>query len=233
MTSFWEYDDVVMVPTNDELPSKVDPFDLAPVKARLERYRGEIVRMQREAGELIVRDDQTLTTAGEMASQAKKLNKAIEDVRKVLVDAPNNYVKAINNLAKGLQTPLTDAETGLKRKIGTYQAQVELARREAELKAQEAARKLQAEIDAEAKAKGVEAPKVELPVIPTAPSVIRTAEGSASIRKVWKFQVEDAAQVPREYLIVNESAIRRAVANGVRQIPGVNIFEESTVAIRT
>lgn len=63
------------------------------------------------------------------------------------------------------------------------------------------------------------------------PTVKATA-GAATVRMVWTFRVVDPALVPREFLTVDETAIRRAVAAGARSIPGVEITEQPQVAAR-
>lgn len=115
----------------------------------------------------------------------------------------------------------------------------EEARRKAEEEAR--ARKASAaEIEAakkkaeeEAAKIAVVAPTVVSPVVQEAPKVTRTESGSASQRKVWTFEVIDAAQVPREYLMVDEKRIRDAVRMGTRDIPGIRIFEESKTVFRS
>jgi hypothetical protein len=53
------------------------------------------------------------------------------------------------------------------------------------------------------------------------------------LRTDWDFEVQDASQVPREYLMVDEKALRFAVVGrGLRQIPGVRIFEKRSVVSR-
>jgi hypothetical protein len=52
------------------------------------------------------------------------------------------------------------------------------------------------------------------------------------MRKVWKFDVLDDELVPRDYLVVDESLIRKAMAAGVREIPGVRIYQDEQVTIR-
>jgi hypothetical protein len=74
--------------------------------------------------------------------------------------------------------------------------------------------------------------KVEVPFIPKSTGVVHTASGTSSPKKHWTFKVQDAKAVPREYLMVNEKAIRQAVAQGVRNIAGVCIFEDKQIAIR-
>lgn len=63
-------------------------------------------------------------------------------------------------------------------------------------------------------------------------STIKTASGAAISRKTWKFDVMDTEQIPRRFLKVDETAIRQAVRDGERQIPGVRIYESEELAIR-
>lgn len=51
-------------------------------------------------------------------------------------------------------------------------------------------------------------------------------------KKVWTFAVKDESQVPREYLSVDEKKIRDAVRAGVREIPGVDVFQDTQIVIR-
>lgn len=52
-----------------------------------------------------------------------------------------------------------------------------------------------------------------------------------SLRNHWTFEVADPAQVPREYLSVNEGAIRAAIRAGARDIPGVRIFNDARARV--
>lgn len=55
---------------------------------------------------------------------------------------------------------------------------------------------------------------------------------NASVRMVWAFDVEDIKQVPAEFIVVNEKAVREAIKNGVRNIAGLKIYQKPTVAIK-
>lgn len=206
---------------------------LEQIKADLaKKYEPLINEMVEQAASLEVVDDQTNITAVEMTAQARKLYKAIEDIRKAAVAPSNEFVKAVNAVAKTYTGRFETIGNGLKKKISQYQAKVELERRKAEAEARKAAEEAQKKLDAEAKKAGVEPVKVEAPVVPDPPKATYTAEGSAHQRKQWTFEVENAADVPREYLTVDEKKIREAVKAGVREIPGVRIWEESTTVIR-
>lgn len=55
-------------------------------------------------------------------------------------------------------------------------------------------------------------------------------KASASVN--WTYRVTDPDAVPRQFLMVNEAAIKAAVKGGTRKIEGVEIFEAAKTAIR-
>lgn len=61
---------------------------------------------------------------------------------------------------------------------------------------------------------------------------IKVADGTISRKNVFTFNIESPESVPSEYLIVDQKAIAEAVKNGVRNIPGVNIFESVQTSLR-
>lgn len=214
-------------------PAKAAPYDMTPIKRELAKYDPEIARLAAEAEAHQVTDDATARTAVEMAGQCQAMAKRIEDQRKAIVEAPNKFVKAVNNFTKDYQGRFNDISTGLKKKITDYNYQREMARREAERRAQEEARALQERLRKEAEEKGFEAPEVTAPVMPKPETTTRTEDGSAYLKKTWAFEVVDAAAVPRDYCEPSEKIIRQAVAGGIREIPGVKIFEKVQTVIRT
>jgi hypothetical protein len=50
---------------------------------------------------------------------------------------------------------------------------------------------------------------------------------------VWDFKIIDPAQIPAEFMMVNEKAIRAAVKAGVRNIPGVKIYQREELAVKS
>ncbi len=63
--------------------------------------------------------------------------------------------------------------------------------------------------------------------------IVSIATGNkASTSVKWTHLVTDPDKVPRQYLMVNEAAIKAAVAGGTRKIDGVEIFEAAKTAIR-
>ncbi len=92
---------------------------------------------------------------------------------------------------------------------------------------------MQEQINREAKKKGIEAPVVTAPVMPERERVTRTETGSSYQTKRWTFEIVDQEKVPRDYLMVDNEKIRKAVQGGIRSIPGVKIFEKVVTSFRT
>ena len=72
---------------------------------------------------------------------------------------------------------------------------------------------------------------VEKPVATYSPAT-QAPEALKGVTKTWAFEITDASTVPRAYLIVDEKAIRQAVRDGVRTIPGVRIYQEESLRVR-
>ncbi len=206
-------------------------MDAESVRRALARYDSDIAEMKKQAKAAVVADDATKKVVVAMTGRAKTLVKAIETVRKAAVDPPNDYVKCVNSLCKGYQKKFQDIADDLTGKCTIYDRDQEDKRREAERIAQDAARKIQEE----ARKAGVPAedvPEIKV-VLPKAPTVTRTEDGSSYTRVDWKYEITDVSALPREYLIPHESLINRAVKAGVRVIPGVRIYQEQSTRIRT
>ena len=218
--------------TNAPPPAARDPFDVAPVREALKVFESEIAGMLQIAENHQIVDDDSNRSGIEMAAQAKRLGKTIEDMRKERIRPSQEFVKAINNLAKVYTEKLDRIEVALKQKIGAYMTKLRLEKLEAERRAQEAARELQARLDKESAEKNLPQVEVPMPVLNQKTEPVRTEEGSAGQRKTWTWKVVDLATVPREYLVIDKVAVNQAVRGGVRVIPGIEIYQEENVQIR-
>lgn len=214
-------------------PVNVNPFDLDVVKDKLAVYSTAIDDMVDIVTLIDVRDESSSQEAVEIGTKAKKIETAIERLRKELVQDHNDFVKSVNGLAKSFTERLGGVQQSVRGKLGAYASRQELERRKAEEAARKAQAEVQAKLDAEAKAANVEPVQIAEPVVVKPQTMVRSANGgSATQRKVWKFEVVDPQAVPREYLLVNESLVRQHVANGVREIPGVRIYEDIQIALK-
>jgi exonuclease VII large subunit len=57
-------------------------------------------------------------------------------------------------------------------------------------------------------------------------------DGKLSKVRKWAWELEDEAAVPREYLALDAKKIDDAVKQGVRNIPGIKIFEKEEISMR-
>lgn len=91
-------------------------------------------------------------------------------------------------------------------------------------------------IEANALATGVERRVVQelvTQVTPAvAPNVTEGLIGAVHVSKTWTYEIVDPAAVPRDFLAVDGPAIQRAIRGGVREIPGVRIYERESVVGR-
>lgn len=61
---------------------------------------------------------------------------------------------------------------------------------------------------------------------------INLSTSGASVSMVWDFEIIDKAQIPLEFLKVDETAIRNAIRAGQREINGVKIFQKPQLSLR-
>jgi len=208
----------------DNLPEKFRDYDV------------EFQKMAEAAKAILIENEETSKAALTLAAESKRLAKRIEDAQDALIEKEQSWIKRVKGFAKPYLEKLAGIEAAIKQKIKDYSARVELERRKAEEAARKATEELQKKLDAEAKAAGVEAPKIELPLIPPKKDAgtVRDETGATAYQKsVWLFEVVDTKLLPWEMMMPDEKKIRKAVQMGARVIPGIKIWEEKQISIRS
>lgn len=203
-------------------------------KPEIKKFEVSISELVSRAEELEIADESTLACGVEIQSQISFALKSAETQRTEWTGPINKSLDSINGFFKKLVAPLKEAKESTNKKVMDY-------RQEQQRIAAVAAEKARKEVEAANRQAALEAEKTGKPapvpipvVIPTAPtSNVKTDSGSMSFRKDWKHLVVDPAQVPREYLVVDDKLIRSAIADGIRKIPGVNIFQVETPITRS
>lgn len=224
----------------------------SPLEAeRFERLTSEAATVQRRLAALVIRTPAEATIVHTDLTDLKKILVQIEDTRKEQVAPLNEQLNAINGAWRPLRDRLGEIEATAKRKLLAWnqaerervsreQAEARRRQEEALQKQQEALRKAEESKNSRARAKalaaadqaGTELMQARIAEPMAAPTGIKTDNGTTSLRMRWTFQVVDPAQIPRDFLAVDEKKIRAAVAQGAREIPGVSIYEEETLATR-
>ena len=191
-----------------------------------------------------VTDEESNERATDLLKLIKTSRKKLDEIRKELTGPVDRAVKAVNKYFRETAFLEADsAEKEIKTKMASWytierQRREEAARRRAE--AEEAARLELAE-QAEALGQDAAAEAILEGGIETAEAEMKAAKmgtsrgqhgGTSSARTVWKWKLTDKDQVPREYLTVDRVLINEAVRNGLREIPGIEIYEDVQIAVR-
>jgi hypothetical protein len=188
----------------------------------------------------ITDNESYLLFAGEL-QEIKRRQKVIDD--RLEPEKKKAYVAymAWNDLIKELKAPLLLREAFDKKEMSAWEQEQERIRREEEKRLQEEARKreeearLQAAIEAESHGQKEEAEQIiEQPAyVPPVVLPKSTPKVSGiSYRDNWTFRITDPNKIPREYMVPNETAIRKVVSalKDKANIPGIEAYNERIVA---
>ena len=218
-------------------------------------YFPEIERMKAQAMAHVVTDEASQNEAITMAGQAKKLATAIEKKRKEVIEAPGEFVKTVNNFVKVFRDTLDEIDRKLKAGMQAHMTRVQMQQRETqerarievekiqrELDARAAALNAQRELDARAAAKKGEPvkpvvedilPPIIIPTVVPVQKVFRSETGSSvHLRKDWEWEVLDISLIPRKYLALDKVSVNQAIKAGIREIPGIRIYEIETTVVK-
>jgi len=202
-----------------------------------------------KAKAIIVSNQETYSVAANLLISIATLKKEIIDHHKPIKETAFAAHKAAVAAEKRLLDPLAEAETIIKRGIGLFEMEQERIRREAEQRAIEEARRREEEarialaVEAEKQGATVETVQeiidtplpMRAPVI-QAPAFQRPTGISAGRKPVYRWRTVNEAQVPREYLMLNEVKINGIVrAMGpTTKIPGIEVYEDiPNISVRT
>jgi hypothetical protein len=208
--------------------------ELAAPKTDLKSAMAQIEEIKKGVGDLAIRMSATAIKTQDDYDQAAMLLKegtlAVKKLklkRDELVRAPKAYVDAVNDAVKAIVGAIENAASGVKDR-GNEFIRKDNARKQAEIAKQAAIREKASE--AAVTADTAKDQQKNLQTAAKADARIQTVQaakvGNAGRRRV--FRIVDEALVPREFLVVNESAIRK-IQGGVDTpfptIPGV-VFED-------
>ena len=61
---------------------------------------------------------------------------------------------------------------------------------------------------------------------------VTTDNGTVYERKYWTFKIVNFDKIPREYLMVDSKKVNAAIRAGIRNIDGLEIYQEVEIATR-
>lgn len=201
---------------------QIDTKELSIVK-------GQVSKAILAADSLIVRSEIQYREAGELLKKIKTVGKLIKQKKESITKPISEALKNVRSMFAPLEDNYELAEKTVSDKIIFYQDQVEAKRHEEELKAQKELEEAQKKL-AQGKITEKQAEKIEAKVekkLEKAPEVIKkTDDFHTRVNK--KVRIVDESLIPREYLMVDEVKVRRAVLGGV-DVPGAELYEEKTL----
>jgi hypothetical protein len=220
----------------------------------VEQVAQKVSLLVQNAVTLKVTDPTTQHQASQVLLAIAALRKEVADTFRPMKEAAFKAHRTVCEQEKKHDQPLADAERAVKAQIGNFVAEQNRIAREAE----EAARKTEREraerealelsqqraiedavalesIGDTVGAQAVLDNPAPMPVryvapAPIAPQVAQVA--GVSTREDWDFRIVDEMAIPREYLLVNESAIRALgkTTKGKARIAGVEFYPKQVVA---
>ena len=194
-----------------------------------------------------IADDFTAGHAADFCKALKDAVAALDEVR-TRIKRPVLYAqRLIDGSAKKLTDPVTAAVREVEARITEYlRAKEEMAREAARAEAE----RLQVEADrlaAEAlRADGVVTAETAIEAIERGQQADALANASSldltrtrglggaltALADRWVWALEDITRVPTHLLQVNEAAVKLAIRQGAREIPGLRIFNDSKAYVR-
>lgn len=215
----------------------------------LEPMQIESYKIEERAKAIVVNDavsyDNTVLFLKEIAQKKKDFKAQRDKYVKPMKDS----IKAIDEKLQEPIKTLEKMEAIVRETLNNYLAEVN--RREQERLAlekkkaeEEALRKMEElehaklqsgeydEVTQKAIARTVDHEQNKIVEATTKQEKINLSTSGASVSMVWDFEIIDKAQIPLEFLKVDETAIRNAIRAGEREISGVKIFQKTQLSLR-
>lgn len=219
--------------------------ELAPAVAKPATSLESRANVYRErAGAIEIANDDEYEAAAKFLKEVKSLDKEVETFFKPHVAAAHKAHKQLKEAENAVRDPLKKALDIVGRKAGMYQAELERQRQlEREMLLAEQKRAMDeaaiqlaeglAENGQIEAAEGVLNQAAKLQPEVNCESIAPKVRGTA-VLETWKFEIVDAAAIPREYLCPDEAKIGAMVrtCKGGTNIPGVRAFSETKVSAR-
>ena len=219
----------------------MDPV-LTPLP-ELSEIRVEITALPDSARTVQIDDEASFISASALLVRIKLLRTTIERLMRPHLQRIVRVHRALLEDRRQLEAPLASAEMILKRRLAAFtlaeeERRVIDARRQMAAVEEARSTRVWAEVEAldtagsheEAADLVAEFVHTPAPIVMVTPPRLK-AQG-ITCREVWRYEVVDAARVPREYLTIDHGKLGSVVRalKSAADIPGVRIWPERTIA---
>lgn len=222
-------------------------LDHARLVSRRDALLAGVARFHTSHGAGIASEEDA-AAATDFVRQIKASAKEAETQHAAIKRPVLNAGKAIDGFFKaGISERLTAAARGIEDVLTAYSTEKMMtARREAErvrAAAEEEAKRVAAAAERTlhpelldqaiaAEAAAERARKVEGASTATMSRTRGDLGGVVSLRSRWTFRVTDPVLIPREYLMVDETKLNAAIRGGMRELPGVEVYDDVRSVVR-
>jgi hypothetical protein len=201
----------------------------------------ETASLQRQISSLKVTDGDTYSLAIDIGKQIKSRIKSVTEFFAPMKRKAQEAKQAILDAEQSAIAPLEEAASYLNRQATIYRLEEERKANQARAEAQEAERKriatLRAAEAAQAREQGkgklaaaIEAAPIDVPAVELPPSHSLPSVSGTRKQTYWKFEITDAALVPREWCCPDERRIgefvREQKEDAKGKIPGVRVYPD-------
>lgn len=177
----------------------------------LKSIEADAAPLFKQLKKLTVTDGTSYNLVSDKIDALKQLGKQAEEKEGTFTVPLTKLIKDVKSLFAPFRAMVAEAEKTAKLELAAYQDKMELERE-----------KIKSDLEAGKIAK-----------VSTAAKKIAATEISAStssVKKVWTLEIEDVGDIPREFLIPDESKIREAFKSG-RKVSGCKWYQKTTIAI--
>ena len=191
---------------------KVSPGEDAAVQALMNEVQG-IWKYARDRG---IKSTEDIKAATNDLSIIQQLRKRITEKQKEYLDPIKKHVAEVTDAFKLLLEPLMVADKITRDKVLEYRdtlRKLEEARRQAE--------ELQAKLEDR---------EPEAVAVVNQPSRYHAELGTTGTAKIWKWEVEDFAEVPDQYKMLDGTKVGKVIRAG-GSIPGVKAWQEESLRV--
>ena len=173
-----------------------------------------------------IADDFVAGHAADFAKDLKAAAGALDETRTRIKKPVLHAQRLIDGGAKALSDRVASAVREVEARVTAY-LKVKEAEARAALEAEEAARAVdEADITLAVLNQAEEATALEL-------TRTRGVGGAlTALKAAWTYEVEDITKVPVAYLQVNDAAVRAAIKQGAREVPGLRIWNDAKAFVR-
>ena len=182
-------------------------------------YKKKVSGLISQSQGLDIKTEAQMETAVDYLKQVKDAGKKVKEQKEKLTDPAQETLRRIRALFKPIEDNIREAEGIIKDKMLSFD---EIKRKQSESKI--------AKIEAKVKAGSIDITKAAEQMEKIEPKTQYEGDaGKIQYRTIKKILIVDKTKIPREYLVLNESLIRRDLLKGV-SVPGAKIVEEKQVA---